>query len=614
MNAGWTSQGAIAAGGTVIAGAADVDGRLLIATSAGVFRREDERWLPLANQPSAAFLQAFAAADNFICLGGASLLVYSADGGRTWNRGQISALDQPVTCLALSPNFAQDRALLAGTDGAGILRSTDGGKYWRYASFGLQDFSVTALACAPTWDDREVVFASAAEGLYRSPNGGRAWKYAGQGLEGCVVLSIVPSPNFVDDGVVFVGTEEHGVFRSCDGGFTWAPCAVTLEPGTCFPAVNALWVAPDGSAALAGLDDGTVLRSRDGGASWVVHAQVGSSVLCLFGQTQRLYAGTADDGLLASADGGRAWTADPALAARQFTSLHSGARGDLFAVGGSEGIWRSGDRGYAWELFGDFDAILLSAAFERETGCALAGTAQGLFRADESGCEWAMVAPLPDVTALAFSPAFSRDGRAWAGTWGGQIYASDDGGRGWQAFPPPPTGTPVIAVGVVSDPPEAERLAAVSYNPRSQILTLWRWAGDGWRAWLESPSATPTAQVVAGADAPVAGADAPVAGADAPGETIFGLGNRCWRWVSGAWHCILKTDLPILRLLRHPAGGLVALTADSILYSSDFADWAVLHAADGALHDLALLPSEGGRAEAWVLRRGGGLLRGSIPE
>ncbi len=134
--------------------------------------------------------------------------------------------------------------MLAGTDGAGLLRSTDGGRYWRYSSFGLQDFSITALVAAPDWNNREVVFAATATGLYRSPNGGRAWKSANRGLEGCIVLSIAPSPNFHEDGIVLVGTEADGIFRSSDGGFTWQPCPTGLKSEVEPPTINALWFHP----------------------------------------------------------------------------------------------------------------------------------------------------------------------------------------------------------------------------------------------------------------------------------------------------------------------------------------------------------------------------------
>ncbi|MFN8452846.1 MAG: hypothetical protein U0521_30600, partial [Anaerolineae bacterium] len=548
------------------------------------------------------FLQAFAYSGGFIFLGGASLIVFSADDGRTWNRGQAAALEKPVTCLAVSPGFSQDRVALAGTDGAGILRSTDGGRRWQYASFGLQDFSIMALAAVADWTDREVAFAATPTGLYRSPNGGRAWKAANRGLEGCIVLSIAPSPNFASDGVVFAGTVSDGIFRSCDGGITWQPCLVMPNSNDQIAAVNAFWLRPADDMYLAGLDDGQFLRSNDRGATWAPAADEPAAVLCFFGQEDRLYAGTADAGLLASDDSGRAWSADATLAARQFTSLFRSEGGGLFAAGADEGVWYSGDGGRCWANAGDFDSILLTAAVaDDDCHTRLAGTASGLFRADDASPDWELVAPPPDVTALRFSRAFVEDRRVWAGTWSGDIFASEDGGRTWQPLQPPPGRAPIVALGVFHDSPASEPLVAVTFSPRAEILTVWRRSGGKWQIWLESPSSAPVGHVV----------DLP---ADS-GELIVCLGDHGWHWKSGLWRCILKTDKPILRLLRLPSGGLVALTADSVLYSSDFADWTTVHQSpDGSFCDLALLPGDAARAEACVLTRGGGLVAGTIPE
>lgn len=602
INELWIRQSIVSAGGTVISGVVDQDGHLLIATPAGIFRHVDECWFPLPDQPSLPFLQALAYSDGFIFLSGSNLILYSADNGRTWNQGQTSALEKPITCLAVSPAFSEDRVVLAGTDGVGILRSTDGGRHWQYSSFGLQDFSIIALAAISDWHDREIIFAATSTGLYRSPNGGRAWKSANRGLEGCVVLSIAPSPNFIDDGMVFVGTEADGIFRSNDGGFTWQRCAVANEPDDRIPAVNSLWVSPGGDTYLAGLDDGQILCSSDRGDTWGMHARVSASILCFFSQGQRVYAGAADAGLLCSVDAGHTWEADADLAARQFTSLSSSAKDELFAFGGSEGIWHSSDRGRSWVNAGDFESILLTAACaDDELHCKLAGTEQGLFRADVFDSGWQLVLPLPDVTTIRFSKAFAQDHHVWAGSWSGGIFSSEDGGYRWQPIQPPPARMPIVSIGSFRERLDSEQLVAVTHNPHTHLLTVWRSLDGKWQSWLESPSAVPVGHIVdLFSDS---------------GELVVSLGDHCWHWVSGLWRCILKTDKPILRLLCHPMGGLVTLTADSVQYSADFVDWTTLNRSPGdSFNDLALLPSDGERVAACILTRGGGLLYGLIPE
>lgn len=98
----------------------------------------------------------------------------SADGGQTWGRCYTEQVEALVISLAASPNFRRDRVLLAGTDGAGILRSIDGGRHWQLSNFGLRDYEIFDLAAAPVWERYEYAFAVSEGGLYQSPNGGRA--------------------------------------------------------------------------------------------------------------------------------------------------------------------------------------------------------------------------------------------------------------------------------------------------------------------------------------------------------------------------------------------------------------------------------------------------------
>lgn len=596
-----TKQGAVAAGGTIISGAFDQDGRLLVATPAGLFQQVGMCWSALPNQPTIPFLQSFVSAAEFLFLAGSKMILYSADKGRTWNRGQLPPLEKPVICLTASPRFSEDRILLAGTDGAGILRSTDGGRHWNYASFGLHDFSVHALATAPAWNEREIVFAATDTGLFRSPNAGRSWKSVNHGLEVCVILSITPSPNFAEDRIVFVGTETDGIFRSCDAGFTWQQCLIIPNPHDTITAINAVWIDAAQNLYLAGTDDGHILRSPDRGQTWSELANTSTAIFCFFGSPEHLYVGTADTGLFTSEDAGETWNNDADLTVRQFTAFCSGIGNQVFAYGADEGIWRSDDSGQTWMQIGDFESILLTAAVANDAQhTRFAGTSDGLFRAEDSNPEWELVSPISDVTAIHLSEAFAHVPRILLGTWSGEIIVSEDRGHTWQQIVPPPTRKSIVSISIFHESPESELLITITFDPRTQTLSLWRRIGEKWQLWLESRSAIPAAQIVEHDKN--------------SGEIFVTLGVRCWHWVSGLWHAVLKTDHPVLRLAQHPAGGLIALTADSILASQDIFNWMTLyHSEEGSLNDLVLMPNNSDRVTACVLTRGGNLLTGIIP-
>jgi len=117
---------------------------------------------------------------------------------------------------------ADDRV---GAAGGGILRSRDRGASWTVCNFGLHDYTVLTLAWAPlapedAWPRREILFAGTEEGVYRSPNGGLGWKRVD--IDG-VFQSLAVAPDFHESGVVLAGSEESGLWRSDDGGYTFAP-------------------------------------------------------------------------------------------------------------------------------------------------------------------------------------------------------------------------------------------------------------------------------------------------------------------------------------------------------------------------------------------------------
>jgi hypothetical protein len=183
---------------------------------------------------------------------------FSLDNGGHWQASWMDGVEAPVLCIAADPHVTESGVLLAGSAGGGLLRSHNRGHSWTVCNFGLQDYTVLSLAWAPPappdqWPRWEVVFAGTEDGLYRSPNGGRGWKRS-EGIAG-VVQSIAVGPDFHSSGLVLAGTEEGGLWRSTDGGRTFAP--VVGGPQR----VDALTATADGWLLS---DEAQLWRSTDG--------------------------------------------------------------------------------------------------------------------------------------------------------------------------------------------------------------------------------------------------------------------------------------------------------------------------------------------------------------
>src|SRR5262249_44941520 len=140
------------------------------------------------------------------------------NGARSW-RVMETGLDEPaVQSLAVSPSFADDRLLLAGTEADGLLRSDDAGTTWEVVS-DLAGRSVTALTFSTGYPGRETIAAATDQGVAVSLHGGHIWEATGRELGPVLGLTFVPGR---DGETLLAGLARHGVARSDDDGATWA--------------------------------------------------------------------------------------------------------------------------------------------------------------------------------------------------------------------------------------------------------------------------------------------------------------------------------------------------------------------------------------------------------
>ncbi len=206
------------------------------------------------------------AADRTVIAGVSGGVLYSTDGGETWQAVTLGSPPPVVSSLVISPNFVEDGIVLAGTMEDGVFRSADRGRRWAAWNFGLLDLNVLCLAISPDFATDETLFAGVDTGIFRSTNGGRAWREVELPFGYDPVISLKLSPRYTQDGMLFAGTESQGLWCSADRGVTWTRLGADVFAGP----VNAIVLAPDfeSSAALLVMAGDTLHVSRDGGNSW----------------------------------------------------------------------------------------------------------------------------------------------------------------------------------------------------------------------------------------------------------------------------------------------------------------------------------------------------------
>ena len=111
------------------------------------------------------------------------------------------------------------------------------------------------------------------DGIWKTTDGGRSWAFVNAGLQNYGVYSLAVAPS---DGRFVYALTQDGVAASADGAKTWTPCAETRNGALKVSAnrggsVKALAVDPrDPRTVYAGGGNGRAVKSTDAGRTWTV--------------------------------------------------------------------------------------------------------------------------------------------------------------------------------------------------------------------------------------------------------------------------------------------------------------------------------------------------------
>ena len=312
----------------------------------------------------------------------------------------IGPANEEVKSLHISPNYAHDYTLFAGTTTKGVYRTTNKGHDWVQVNTGLTSLNIRSVAVSENFATDNTVFAATGAGVFKSTNKGDSWVAANTGLTTTDVHPLAVSPAYATDHTVFVGTASSGIFKSTDGGGTWSPA----NTGLANTDVRTIAMSPNfgvDRTMFAGTYGGGVFKSTDGGTTWqaanncLTSALITDIALSLdFPTDHVVLVGTYGGGVFQSTTAGSYWI--EANVGIPSTDRY------VLAVAISPGYTRSKD------------------------GTCFAGTTNGVYKSTTQGAQWSQINNglmhklIPSIDP---TPCYCLDKTVYAGSGGGGVYS-----------------------------------------------------------------------------------------------------------------------------------------------------------------------------------------------
>ncbi len=320
-------------------------------------------------------------------------LFRTGDAGKIWIR--MTGPDAIINDVFIDPTDS-NRVLLA-TDRSGVLASEDGGSSFHSANTGfsarhlssfMQDAKNPATVYAGALNDKQW------GGVFRSTNGGLTWAQRGEGLEGSDVFSLGQAA----DGTVLAGTG-HGIYRLNDeswvaiGGVSARVGAAVVNTKSSGKGVRAkapvkrafavkafdgavFGFATDGETTFAATDHG-LLMSKEKSTVWETVPEAGTESIYFVGRSGAGMVVANLNEIRLSKDHGASWkTIAPPSGINQLAAVTIDDHGMIWA-GGREGAFVSANEGGSWEPVNGLAARNVNSLYFDGRGGRVLATAGG---------------------------------------------------------------------------------------------------------------------------------------------------------------------------------------------------------------------------------------------
>ncbi len=336
--------------------------------------------------------------------------------------------------------LARDETVIVG-GWVGFERSEDAGRTWTEPPLVPADYT---RGVAFGDDDLTVYSAAYGSAVSITRDGGVTWAAPSHGQDQANAQKVgVPyDATLPGDLWAVVG---HVATRSRDFGATWelldTPYGALVQDMAAFGSVDHLWIFPLNGADL---NEGPILESTDGGATWAAPEGVGALFSGAYGR--RIAPATDTDGT-------------PMWCASAFDPVQIACQRE----------------GGPWELLYVADTTDITGPFSPAPGVLVFGDSDGVHRSIDAGLTWAVVPVTEEVGGVL---ALADDGTLFLSSAGSRLFRSDDDGATW------------VDLGIRLNAPVYDFAARPDFARRPELLIA---THDGLFRLADATGAAPTA-------------------------------------------------------------------------------------------------------------------------
>jgi photosystem II stability/assembly factor-like uncharacterized protein len=260
----------------------------------------------------------------------------TTDGGNSWISGRVSLIG-----ILTSLSFSDPINGSAATSN-GIYRTSDGGSTWLKQND-------TYLTCIQSIDSSNIVAAGSNGIILRSTDAGNSWIQQPSGTTSPLKDILFTD---INNGTIAGGYDSGIILRTTDGGFSWTQ----QQTGTDVPLLKVSFSDSSNGAVTGYTFPGqafkrAILKTTNGGAKWYsLYSAVTEDNLndIYFGDENRGIAGGGNGTIIKTTDGGETWVNKTSGTSRNLNALFFHDLNTGIAAGDSGVILKTTDGGESW--------------------------------------------------------------------------------------------------------------------------------------------------------------------------------------------------------------------------------------------------------------------------